>query len=479
MYGIDSLLIFAWITMLVCTGLIVFPYLARRRHLITSMNTFLVGCIPFAGSSAIACATYQQHYGSYASYDYTKFYVLFVLFMVTLLATYAFWRPQKWILGYFSREPAEAPMLPIISAVMAIAMLVFNYFVATRFYIPVVNELIAQVSPAGAIFATMFAFGSWMRNRDNPLMFAGFLAVLVVCMVFAIMSGGGRRNLLGVVMAIAVYYYWNELGFKKRSRTILAGGAFTLAVFFFMTAYNQVRHYNVNTNSDRTFENAMQVLAELPNRMLHLGETLTDERFHNRFGQDAVNCSLFVISLERQKVQTRDLKFPTHFHTLYFLVTNPIPRSLWPGWWGEKPSALGYNLPKYINPRFKVNWGPGIVGHAVYEGGFYMAIFYGILFAVMFRNFDAAIESSPNNLFLLSFTAAILPQVMMLSRGDIGIVLLNVVFVTIYFVVMRRIGYFLYGRKKVRRLVPSPGPSGVPAGRGGQARPAGLPHRSR
>ena len=453
-FDLDLIHWFGWLVIIGMALWIVVSYLSGKHHLITVRNTFLLGMIPFIGSSAIACATYQEPIGQYTPFIIQQFIICFGIFLVSFSVVYYFYRPPALAVNYFATAPPYTRSQPLFFAFFSVFTIVVAQLLARQFYVPVVSELASRVAPSCAIFGTVFSFGVWMRDRTNPLLLIVFISLFFISAVFAVYSGGGRRILLGVVGGLGVYYYWNDMASRNTNRikTIAILSVFVSAVFILITAYSEVRHFDRGKNKQsRTIEKSAEVLMEVPNRIMNIKTTVTSERFHNDFGQNGVNCSLYCIYLNDKwagQESRHGLTFPQYFHTLWFVVANPVPRRLWSylPTRAEKPNGLGLMLPKYYNRSFIVNWGPGIVGHCFHEGGLWMAVFYGLFFGCLFKLLDVVLEKERLNLFVMAMMAAALPQIAMLSRGDNGIVLLNVIFAFILFVFMRRCGFILYGR---------------------------------
>ncbi len=457
----STLVIFGWSVMGASVALILVPFLMGRRHLMTARNAFLGGCIPFVGSSSIACATTQSNYGSYGSSDYLTFMVGIVCAIATMLLVYNWYRPPRLTTVFFEKEPQYSHSQPTLFAMIAVALILASYAITSGLYIPVVSEVIVKSAPPGAAFAVVFAFGSWLRHRSNPLLLVLLVIIFFLCLVIAVRSGGGRRIFLGVLGAIPTLYYWDSqnLGNRSRIRLVAVVSVLALVGFVVLTAYSEVRHFDRGRGADRsagrTFTRSVKALAEIPNRVVHFGETITNPRFHSEFGQNAVNCSLYSIHLsKRWSGETPEgIRYPQPFHSLFFIAANPVPRRFW----ANKPYTLGYALPKIYRRHANVNWGPGIVGHAFHEGGYFFLFFYGALFGVILKTIDTIITHQRHNLFVLGWAAALFPQILMAARGDNSMVILNLIFATIFFLVMRRLGFMMYGRM-IRRQLRMPAP---------------------
>ena len=107
-------------------------------------------------------------------------------------------------------------------------------------------------------------------------------------------------------------------------------------------------------------------------------------------------------------------------HTLYVLVTLPIPRVFW----DDKPVTLGVSLPydAGILNQFtgRTNWGPGIAAHAIHDGGVPVAILYAVIIATCLRFIDELLVRHPGNPFLLGYLSSASVQITGLVRGDLS-----------------------------------------------------------
>jgi hypothetical protein len=452
-YG-DMLPYFGWAVIFGCFVAVLVPYLFFKQELATLRNALIGGCVPFIGSSTIALANgSQEPYATYLEADYRTFVHIFLVFFITFLVAYQFYKPARITYKPLMVRTNYSDSLPIIFAILALVFGIFNFSLAVGLSIPVVSQAIVKIGPASSAFGAVFAIGSWARDRTNPLKLALMIAVIGFCLILAVMSGGGRRNFLAVVITLPLFFYWETLRTKSRIVTTIVLLVAAGAAFVVLAAYSEVRHFDRGIGAegtDRDFKNSVEALKKLPMQMLKVQDTLGSPNFHKEFGQNPTNCSLYLITKDRKGGASQRVfgeEFPKPFHALQFVIVNPVPRAYWP----DKPESLGYILPKDYNPRFRVNWGPGIVGRAVFEGGMIMAVFYGMFIAVILKTIDTALINNSRDLFLLGMVAAIMPQVVMLVRGDMGIVLLNIIFGVIYYFLTKFLALRLYGRSYAKQ----------------------------
>jgi hypothetical protein len=70
-----------------------------------------------------------------------------------------------------------------------------------------------------------------------------------------------------------------------------------------------------------------------------------------------------------------------------------------------------------------VNWGvltlgPGIIGHAAAEGGFYAAIIYALALGLLMRFFDELVQLYPLSPFVVMLVGCNLGQILGAPRGE-------------------------------------------------------------
>ena len=184
-----------------------------------------------------------------------------------------------------------------------------------------------------------------------------------------------------------------------------------------VTSYASFRH------SDRHNESSTQLALErvqkLPEAML---KTVTEFSLFGEVGslidgQNAIYCALLTIEM----TETEESLDHEWFHMPIFIATNPIPRSIWPG----KPEGLGKILPE-TQGEHRVSWGPSIIGHCFYDGGWIMVILYGLGTGWSIRWIDGLMFQDPDNPWQIAFLASVSGHIIGFSRGDCGIFGINI-----------------------------------------------------
>ena len=109
-------------------------------------------------------------------------------------------------------------------------------------------------------------------------------------------------------------------------------------------------------------------------------------------------------------------------NSLRFVLTYPIPRSVWP----NKPEVIAVTMPYKVAHIPGTTWGVGIAGHGAYEGGIAALVLYGVLVAFLVRFVDEPLRLQPSNPFLISLHAASLPHFAAIPRGDLGVLVIEI-----------------------------------------------------
>ncbi|MEM6329496.1 MAG: hypothetical protein AAF790_04515 [Planctomycetota bacterium] len=428
----DLLVIFSWCFVGVAALLIVVPYLLGKADLLTTWNTFLLGSINFVGFAGLKAGYSPQFFRilEYTSNDYYLLMLGIVTFYTTLTLTYNFLRLPRQMAGSLPRRwpPASTGVLYLMLGISFAAGLAS----LSPVKVPFVSQVISQIGNKAITFGVVFAFIAWYRNRANIFLLSTLLAMIGLALMMAITAGSGRRTFVGVAAAAPLAYYWIKLRYKAPAPTLVKlsfAGAFVLLV---LAGYSQLRHFDRRTGTaeGRTFVDAIEVLKELPSRMLN--PAAAEELM---VGQNAAQTSLAAIHL-----YTRQLD-PEPFNAFVFVVTNPMPRAFWEG----KPRGLGYTLPKDSPGFTRATWGPGIVGHGFHEGGLHMLVFYGVLAGVALRYFDELLARQPTNPYLLAMVAASSGHIAGWSRGDIGTFSIQIVGAFIAMLLFAALGRLFFG----------------------------------
>ncbi len=393
---------FGWAFIAVSLGVILIPYLRQRSDLLTSWNLFLFGSANFVGFSAIQSGYNTEPYVDYEQWDYVRFVAGAVTFYGVCACTYFFLKtPRRQAGKRFRKWPSQTVgvLFLLLPACVGAGLLHLALPV-----IPGISQVVAFVAKSAALIAVAYAFVSWYRQPTNPLLLWCLVGIVAYSLFFALLGGSGRRDLLSLAMTIPICLYWLRLRYTSRGLnvTVLLVAAFLILML--LAGYSTIRHQRYGLTP---VERTVDMLRQLPSAIVNVGDT------KGLLGSNAVEASLATIHLYTTEWD------PQPFFNVWFILVNPVPRSVWP----SKPESLGQTLPRDLGWwRYGyVNWGPGIVGHGYHEGGLHMLVFYGVFLGMAFRFFDELLMRQSGNPFLLGIMSAIAGQIIAYSRGDIGV----------------------------------------------------------
>jgi len=366
--------------------MIVIPFVNGTIDLISYRNVVLAGCFPFIGLSSIGLATGERPYGYYDMEDFFTFAGMASTFIIVFAVSYNLHRPsQAAVLMFTGKRIEVSNLVGGALALIAILLSVLDYVMKRLQYLPVLTELLSALAPSFMAFAALFAVGGWMKNKSNILSLAVLIGVFSFSLVYSVVGGSGRRVLLSVLASIPIYFYWiskNRFSTSTRSQLLIRLFFILIPLGLIVTAYSNVRHYDrrENENTKIMYSRAINAIQKIPEEILDILSGNKLDTIFLQIGQDATNCSMLMSSESRKAGSYNDysaFRIPTPFHTILFVVTNPIPRSLWEG----KPLGLGYMIPVEVLHVHGISLGAGIVGHCIHEGGLFFVLFYAILFS--------------------------------------------------------------------------------------------------
>ncbi len=407
---IRLLFVFCWAFVVVMLLMVVVPFLRRQRDLLTTWNLFLLGSACFVGLSGIGTTSYPNRLVQQTRADYLWFLSGVITFYFTLWLTYNYF---KWPRRVAARRLRKWPKMN--SSVLLVLMplcLVMSIGIILPPQIQGLGQVVANVGKYGSVYGTVFMLVLWIRQPLNPLYVFLLAGVSFYSFGLSMVGGSGRREMVAVLAAFPTVLYWMRYRYASRAKTLSIVVALGVISIVVLNAYSTIRH----TREARSLMTAVRLIQELPK---HLTDTTGMAQM---LGQDAVDVSLLSIHVyQTERWEGFDV---SPFHTVSYVLVNPIPRAFWE----NKPEALGHALPRDTNLwTGGENWGPGIVGHGFHEGGLHMLVFYAILAGAALRFFDELLIRQPNNPYLLGMLATCTGQIVAWPRGDIAVFTMQMV----------------------------------------------------
>jgi hypothetical protein len=426
-----DLIAFGWVFIIVMLAAIIIPWVRRKSDLLTVWNLFLLGSANFVGLDAVASGTGAFQWGFFTSFHTRSFILGAIVVYAALFFAYYVPKLPRRIAGKALRRwpPAEGNALILLLIVCA-------FFSAWGLFSPRIEgvmQLGLQLGTAAAVLAAAFVTVNWLRRPYNGPLAVTFVVVLLIALLLSVFATTGRRNLLSVLMVVPICLYWMHLRYMRMRYTAVPLALLTLAVYVGLAAHTQIRHrHNASPSYQTPFQDAIETLTLLPAAL-----------FDPRAPMDMLPSGTVDASMVCIDMFPRDMPCEP-FHTIKFILANPIPRA----WWPEKPKALGAWLSRaygvWINMG-QVNISMGIVGHGFYEGGYHMLIFYGLLLGLCMRFADELLIRQPDNPFLLGTFAAASGNIIGLARGDLALFLMLIIGSIMGMLILRFIGRVLFG----------------------------------
>ncbi len=406
-FGVVFLIVMAWT--------IIAPYLRGTSDLLTAWNLFLLGSAMFIGMGCFEVAVTPLHWKQLQWFQPTKAEANWYIMANTLFFTTIF---LSYYLNPLTRAlPARClNKWPPDTVPVTLFVLVCCYFTIVGYLLfrnsVFLGPLMLNLSHKATVFASVFSFLLWYRNRLNLAWFFLFIGVLVAACLYSMVVFTGRRLLLSVLVAPVVCVYWSHVRYWRPTRAVAFMCVAGLLIFVSALIYSSFRWFSVGRYAvERNTANVVQKLKEQVKGRNWI-ESFVSNKLHY-FAQYATHYSLLT-----QRYVANGQLTPKPFNSLVFIAAYPIPRRIWP----DKPLTVSEYLVHEIVGERGTNWGLGIAGHGAYEGGLLAVIIYGFLWSFGIRFIDDPLKRQSTNPFLLSIFATCAPHVLGWSRGDIAIV---------------------------------------------------------
>jgi hypothetical protein len=426
--SIDTvLIIFGFIMVFAPLAAILYNYLVVGDDLITVRHLFFLGCSNFFGIAALSTGVNSFYRGNHPMSDVLLLIAGTALFFGTFWFAYNRWSlPQK--IGI--KRWRTSPTVSTASIVVVGSIAMFFGLVASvlPIGIPVIGQItnvLGKLMPAASVALFFFC---WLRNPANLIYLAATGAAFLLA-IFVALFGAGRHPLFAALIAIPIAWYWARWRYQRPSATIGRILALGVGASIVILVYSGFRH---DFMGDADSGVAMDRIRQLMKFQL---DTSGDAA--GFLQEDAITVSLLCIEEFHRNGD------PDYFHTLRFVLSNPIPRDIWP----EKPQALGESLPESLGEFSDgyVNWGPGIIGNAFHDGGLWMAGIYGLLLGGVFRIFDDILRRQPLNPWPIAILAAMSPKIVAYSRGDIALYTTELIGLMVVTVIMMKLIKPIFG----------------------------------
>jgi hypothetical protein len=416
-YGLFVICLTSW--------LIVVPFLRGKSELLSAWNMLLGGLALFIGFGSLEAAFSPTRFRGLQWFEptaqqVTTYMVYSTVFLASLLFFYYFDPFSKSVASrcFNKWPPISTGMMLFISAACLVLAVAARIPMLQR--ITFVGVALTNVSHKAMLFACVFSFVLWYRQRTNIAWLALFLAVFLGMGTLAMVASGGRRLLMSVflVPVLVIYYYQARNWRPTKSLTLVGVGA--MCILLVGIVYATIRHF------DRRGEKTERTTSAVVERVKGADITYAVQKFTSdilfAFGQQNVHYAMLIDELLKDgRIEDKP------FNTFKFMASYPVPRRVWQ----DKPLPLGRFVGTDIVPMFAKNqgvrWGCGISGQALYEGGLPMILLFAYLATFCVRLLDDPLRRQPTNPFLLAMLAAASFHVVAWPRGDLGVLSIEII----------------------------------------------------
>jgi hypothetical protein len=385
---------------------IVLIWLMFRQHRLGICELFSVRNVAVAGFilfqlSSPSIALLAGNYGDYHLENPTRtaleFAAMATVFLIVSLWSYAKGFGATRLAAMVPATSAMPPAMTFLGMAIVMSALAALFRIGLR--IPLINLLSIEIGVGFAAVSCGMVGWVWGGRLLNPALWLyGAIILLINCGVVAY-GDYGRRGLVacGAALLWGMYYsHWKYLPTRKILARLALIGAGPLIIIALFTSARQI-------GSATTAEHIQNISA---------GSDLGKGLFLLLEGQNTGSGSMWLIEAYPDQFETRPLM------TLWHFVIYPVPRMVWE----DKPKPLGMLMPRQVRFRNsdndKLNIGPGIVGSAAAEGGWYALVIYAVLGGLFLRFFDQIVRLNPDAPFVILPIGSSMGQVLGLARGE-------------------------------------------------------------
>mgnify|MGYP006286692951 CR=1 FL=1 len=390
-----------------------------RLGLISIRNVFLLGFIHFQLLSVALWLAGSESYrdrwvirplrelvdrGSNTSMWFVIWALLFLTFY--MLA----YHRSRWITRLAKKVPAPQAM-PLDSRLLFISA-IGTLIAITCWYLqllPIVGPLLRFVGAGVGAVSCGLAGWVWARRLWNLPMLAYTFGLVLANILPMMMGQIGRRQMLSMAAAVVWGVFFRRLYATRSGKLVVGTILLAILPLMLLGMFSEVRGARPTSFNDLT--------ALLGNADMLRGTTTM------LYPQDSGPASLWVMEYYPERFEYRHLHSPKAF-VIYF-----IPRDFWP----EKPSSLGILVPDQaeIRGRGNLNIGPGLIGQAMAEGGWYALIIYALLLGWATRWLDQVAILNFRNPFVLMPIGAALGDTFALARGELSF-FADIIFMSVF-----------------------------------------------
>ncbi len=383
-------------------GFMLWQYVTHRRDLLNVRNIAIVGFILFQLTSA-AIPLWSGWNDIYKLRDWGSTGFKYAAMATAFAALFLFTYEKGWVSKKLARLAPTTRAVPTLGTVLGLAVLMTVLSIGLRFglSIPYVSIVANNAGLAFAAIAGGLVGWAWAPRLFNPAIAFAALTILGINLVVTLYGVFGRRELVGVGVCFLFGAYYSHFRYLRPSAVLARVVVLAIPPLLFIAAFTSVRGSEGEGRDLGTAVTAMRTETDLKSGLLMLFD-----------GQNVGAGSMWLLENYPDRYEHR------HLMTVWYFVINPVPRA----WWPEKPMPLSTKMAEQVRMKgvdtSKLNIGPGIIGHAASEGGWYALLIYAVLGGLLLRFFDEVIALGAMTPFVVLPFGSVTGHILGMPRGE-------------------------------------------------------------
>ncbi len=302
------------------------------------------------------------------------------------------------------------PSEPILWAV-AVALLPLAMAMKFSVQVPLIGILTGYAANSLAALSAGIGGWIWARRFFNPFVACMAGSLFLAASFVGTIGEFGRRPLVGVALCMIWGMYFSIWRCQRLMRWAPRLALLGAVGLIMVISYSSIRARRGVTDSFSSLVSGLSAGANI------------SKGAESMIFSDSAPVSLWLIATHP------DIYEPRPLFTLYYTFLNPVPRQ----WWPEKPTTLGLlaaDMAKKRNVAKEFNLGPGILGHAGAEGGWYALVIYAICGGLLLKFFDRLAQRGLRNPLIMLPLGSTLGQVLAMARGETSLFVFTFVYGT-------------------------------------------------
>ena len=385
----------------------------RYLGLINLRNIFVIGFIYFQFYGVIyplwhndfgeyLVVTPERTAGRFVAYSLLFLVPFFLVYNATLKKRVRSPKPPA-----FRADPGGTYLI-----VIALTLGVVAYVGRFSGFIPIIGPMLNHVLTGAASATCCLAVYVIVRNLHQLPLVAISFAVILLGMFNAIVADFSRRNLVGISAACLWGLYFVRPTALKSVKLWVVAAPLAIVAITLVGAFSQIR-------ADR------EIRGQGAARIQGIIDSVSVGAFTSLFAlPDTGIATLWLIDSRFD-----DFEYD-HLFMGRYIVLHIVPRQ----WLDDKPKPLSHRIPTEAGKRgVDLSFhtvGPGIIGHAAADGGYYAALLYGILMGWVIACLDGILARNMRSPFAVACMGNTLGHMLGLSRGEssifLGLILIGI-----------------------------------------------------